>query len=321
MEQDALRPAIAWLATSPEPALRRAVQREFFGGPWTNGPVTGGTIVSSLLSGQEPDGSFGVHPYRKWTGAHWRLVSLVDLGITEEDAPSLLQAAGTVLDWLHSDQHRSQIRSIDGLTRRCASQEGNALYVCSRLGMAEDPRVTQLAHDLLTWQWPDGGWNCDVSASGRRSSFHETLPAAKGLYEFWKASGDQAARTGAGRAAELFLEHGLFKSRSTGRTIDPLWVKLRYPEYWHYGILPALLLMARMGLTGDPRAGEALNILRKKMLPDGGWPVEGVWWRPATAAGRADVTDWGRTGPNQFVTLSALRILAAGTALPAGVTG
>ncbi|PTT58696.1 hypothetical protein DBR22_23080, partial [Arthrobacter sp. HMWF013] len=93
------------MATSPEPAVRRAVQQEFLGQPWSGGSVTGGRIVSTLLAGQLPDGSFGVHPYRKWTGAHWRLVSLVDLGITEADAPSMLQAAGPVLDWLHSDHH------------------------------------------------------------------------------------------------------------------------------------------------------------------------------------------------------------------------
>lgn len=309
MDQEALRPAIAWLAASPEPAVRRVAQQEFLGQPWSGGSVSGGRIVGSLLAGQQADGSFGVHPYRKWTGAHWRLVSLADLGVTTADAPSMRQAAGTVLDWLHSDQHRSQIHTINGLTRRCASQEGNALYVCSRLGMHADPRVVQLAHDLTTWQWPDGGWNCDVAASGRRSSFHETLPAAKGLHAFWQASADPAVRTAAERAAELFLEHRLFKSRSTGRSIDPLWLKLRYPEFWHYGILPALLFLARMGLAGDPRAGDALDVLQDKMLPDGVWPVEGAWWHPPGAASQAAATDWGRKGANQFVTLSAVRIL------------
>ncbi|PTT68225.1 hypothetical protein DBR22_07115 [Arthrobacter sp. HMWF013] len=177
--------------------------------------------------------------------------------------------------------------------------------------MQADPRVIRLAHDLTEWQWPDGGWNCDLNASGRRSSFHETLPAAKGLYEFWRACGDPASRTGAERAAGLFLDHRLFKSRSTGRTIDPLWLKLRYPEFWHYGILPALLLLARMGLINDPRAAEARAALRGKMLPDGGWPAEGAWWHPPSSASQAEAADWGRTGPNQFVTLSALRILSA----------
>lgn len=327
MKQDALLPAIAWLAASGEPAVRRVAQVEFLGTPWSEGPVNHGRIVSSLLSGQQPDGGFGVHPYRKWSGAHWRLVSLVDLGVTAADAPSLLNAAGSVLEWLHGDQHRSQIRTVGGLTRRCASQEGNALYVCSLLEMAPDPRVAQLAADLVRWQWPDGGWNCDVDASGHRSSFHETLPAAKGLHAYWKASGDPSARAAADRAAELLLAHRVFKSSSTGRPIDPRWVKLRYPEFWHYGILPALLLLSRMGLLGDPRTAEATALLRGKMLPDGRWPVEGAWWNPPGAKGRTDVTDWGRTGPNEFVTLSAVRILAPGPMLPgaartpAGVAG
>ena len=294
MDQEALGRAVTWLAESAEPALRRAAHREFLSTPWPGGSVTGGRIVSSLLSGQQSDGSFGGrHPYRKWTGAHWRLVSLVDLGITAADAPSLLQAAGTVLDWLHSDQHRSQILTVDGLTRRCASQEGNALYVCSRLGMTADPRVARLARDLASWQWPDGGWNCDVHASGRGSSFHETLPAAKGLHEFWRATGDLVARASAERAAELFLGHRLFRSLATGRTIDRLWLKLRYPEFWHYGILPALLLLTRMGMAVIPWTDEAAGILRQKMLPDGRWPVEGAWWRPPGTTSQADMTDSG----------------------------
>jgi hypothetical protein len=36
--------------------------------------------------------------------------------------------------------------------------------------MAADPRAELLAYSLVAWQWPDGGWNCDLGASGRRSS-------------------------------------------------------------------------------------------------------------------------------------------------------
>ena len=321
---DAFLPAIEWLAASEEPAVRRAVHLEFLGTAWTGTSVRNGRIVSSLLSGQQADGGFGVHPYSKWTGAHWRLISLVDLDVTAAEAPLLLDAAATVLDWLRGAHHRSRIRTIDGLFRHCASQEGNALYVCCRLGMAADPRVAQLASDLMLWQWPDCGWNCDVDASGRRSSFHETLPAANGLQEYWAASGDRAARVSAERAAELLLEHRLFRSSSTGRPIDPRWLKLRYPEFWHYGILPALLLLRRMGLSGDARAEDAEDVLRAKMLPDGCWPVEGTWWHPPGTKGQTDVTDWGRHGPNEFVTLNALRILCPGLvpqAVTAGIGG
>jgi len=43
-------------------------------------------MITGLLRGQRRDGGFGVHPYSKWTGAHWRLVSLVELGVPATDA-------------------------------------------------------------------------------------------------------------------------------------------------------------------------------------------------------------------------------------------
>ena len=68
-----------------------------------------------------------------------------------------LAAALTVLDWLTGRSHRQRVLVINGLTRRCASQEGNALAVACRLGMAGDPRAELLARSLVAWQWPDGG--------------------------------------------------------------------------------------------------------------------------------------------------------------------
>ena len=54
--------------------------------------------------------------------------------------------------------------------------------------MAGDPRVQLLARSLVEWQWPDGGWNCDKKATGRRSSFNESLPPMWGLHEYWLAT-------------------------------------------------------------------------------------------------------------------------------------
>src|SRR5215471_1006719 len=56
-------------------------------------------MIAGLLVGQEADGSFGVHPYRKWTGAHWRLVSLVELGVPLGHMDSLRAMEG-VLAWI-----------------------------------------------------------------------------------------------------------------------------------------------------------------------------------------------------------------------------
>ncbi|HEX3328109.1 MAG TPA: hypothetical protein VHV50_14040 [Actinomycetota bacterium] len=306
--------AIEWLLASDEPAIRMMARRDLLDLPVSDEEQTAtlqGPKVRRLLSGQRADGGFGGHPYKKWTGAHWRLVSLVELGIPAGE-PNALAAAETVLTWLCSPQHIAAVKQIDGLTRRCASQEGNALAVASRLGLAGDRRVELLARSLMEWQWPDGGWNCDLRASGRRSSFHESLAPAWGLHEFAEATGDEGAADAARRAAELFLDHHLFRTTRTREPIHKSWLALHYPAYWHYDILQGLVVLARLSLASDERANDALDVLESRRLPDGRWRPGGYWWRPpGTADGNVEVVDWGRGRPSEMITLNCLRVLKA----------
>ena len=216
--------------------------------------------------GQQADGGFGVNVYGKWGGAHWRLVSLVELGVPAGEE-RCVAAAETVLAWLTGKSHRAAVKSINGLVRRCGSQEGNALAVCCRLGLADDPRVQLLAESLVEWQWPDGGWNCDKNATGRRSSFNESLAPMWGLHEYWAATGEAAAKEAAAHTAELFLEHRLFRVGGQGEPIRSSFVALHYPPYWHYDILQALLVLSRMGLASDPRARDAVELVEGRRLP------------------------------------------------------
>jgi hypothetical protein len=298
--------AVEWLLASPEPAVARLARRDLLGDPAGHAPeVLAGPIVRALLDA-DPDG----HPYKKWQGAHWRLVSLVELGVPPGEERAVA-AADPVLDWLTGDGHRRGIATIDGLVRRCASQEGNALAACCRLGLAADPRVELLARSLVEWQWPDGGWNCDKRATGRRSSFNESLAPMWGLHEYFLATGDTAARDAARRTAELFLEHGLFRSPRTGEVINDAWLVPHYPPYWHYDAPQALLILSRMGLASDPRAAEAVEALCERRRADGTWRAGPAWWRPpGRRATNVEVVDWGEVA-HQLVTLNALRILAA----------
>lgn len=301
--------AVDWLLGSEEPAVRMLTRRDVLGEPADGEDVLEGGWVRALLSGQEAYGGFGVHWYRKWTGAHWRLVQLVELGVPAGE-PRAVAAADTVLGPLASPQRRVAV--IDGLPRVCASIDGHALAVACRLGLADDPRVRQLVERLLEWQWPDGGWNCDRAATGRRSSFHETLATSWGLHEYAAATGDAQAAEAARRAAELFLEHRLFRSLRTGETVDRRWLRLCYPSYWHYDVLQALLVLSRMGLAADPRAADALDQLEHRRDPDGRWRAGRQWWRPAGSPTTPEVVDWGRTGePSRMIALNALRILRA----------
>jgi hypothetical protein len=306
-----VEPAVEWLLASSEPAIAYLTRRDVLGEEAEADPerILAGPIVRRLLDGQQPDGGFGVHAYKKWGGAHWRLVSLVELAVPPGE-PRALAAAEAVLQWLTGAGHRRGLKVIDGLARRCASMEGNALAVCCRLGLAEDPRVALLAQSLVDWQWPDGGWNCDRRASGRRSSFHESLPPAWGLHEYWLATGEEWARDAAGGAAALFLEHRLFRSLRTGDVIDEAWLVPHYPPYWHYDVPQALLVLSRIGSVGDSRADEALEVLMRLQQDDGRWHAGRPWWRaPGKDGTGVEVVDWGRRGPNEMITLNALRVL------------
>ena len=311
-------PGLEWLLSCPEPAVRRLALLDLLNRDESDPQVAAasaqlleGEWVKALFADQEPDGGFGVHPYQKWMGAHWRLVSLVELGIPAGE-PRALAAAEQVLHWLGSPEHLKRIQVMDGRTRRCASQEGNALAVCSRLGLANDPRVQSLAQSLIAWQWPDGGWNCDKRPEASHSSFYESLSPMWGLIEYHRATGDARALAAVRRTAELMLDHRLFRSHRTGEVILPSWLKLHYPLYWHLDFLQQLLVLSRLGRLTDPRLDEALDLLEKRRLADGCWrPGEYYWKRIGGKQLYSEAVDWGRGGPNVMITLNALRVLKA----------
>ena len=114
----------------------------------------------------------------------------------------------------------------------------------------------------------------------------------------------------------MFLNHRLFRSTTTGEVIDPEWLKLHYPLYWHYDILQALVILSRMqdarSKMQDTRLQEALDIVEAKRQPDGCWKAEGFYWVPlGKRTSNVEVVDWGRRGPNEMITLNALRVLRA----------
>ena len=95
------RAAIDFLLGSREPAIRFLTRRDVLGEDVNADPdeLLSGPLVRGLLRGQQRDGGFGGHPYKKWGGAHWRLVSLVELGAPADDR--LLAAVEPVLGLAH----------------------------------------------------------------------------------------------------------------------------------------------------------------------------------------------------------------------------
>jgi len=249
-----------------------------------------------------------MHPYSKFAGTHWRLVALADLGVpprTKAVAVGIEQE----LAWLACGSRLQRAPGAGGLVRVHASQEGNAIYAGARLGFATDPRVRKLVDALLEWQWPDGGWNCGVNASGRRSSFHETVTPALGLAAYHAALGHRASLAAARRAAELLLEHRLYRALRSGEVIHPSWTKPHYPPYWHYDIVQGLRLLQAVGRLGDRRADDALDLLERRRGRDGRF--SGPSWNTAM---QPDAVEWGRGADNEMLNLRIEGLLQAARA-------
>jgi hypothetical protein len=303
IEQLNSEPALTWKVVvnilgkgddSPEASRARAEVRD-------------APLVRSLIATCDRQSS----AYKKWDGAHWVLSILGDLGYPVGDEMLRPLMEHTVNTWL-SKAHEKHIRMINGRIRRCASQEGNAVWSSLRLGLA-DGRTYELVSRLLQWQWPDGGWNCDKRPEADTSSFMETLIPLRALALYAQVSGDSKVKTAAEHAAEVFLSRRLFKRQRDGSVMDKHFVLLHYPAYWHYDILSGLKVMAEAGFISDPRCKEALDLLESKRLPDGDFPAEESY----TQASRPGLSGyspirWGGTSrktANLFVTVDALYVL------------
>ena len=70
--------------------------------------------------------------------------------------------------------------------------------------------------------------------------------------------------------------------------------------------------MAEIGKIGDPRCREALELLRSKQLPDGGFPLEAKNARTVDGiASRGTFADWGPSGKRRSNPLVSVEALGA----------
>jgi hypothetical protein len=84
--------------------------------------------------------------------------------------------------------------------------------------------------------------------------------------------------------------------------------------YWHYDVLGGLKGLSGLGLLGDDRCADALDLLESLRLADG-WPAHAGYHRvSADIALHHDSVDWGGTSSrraNPWVTADALAVLRA----------
>lgn len=335
---------IATLLKSPEPSIRWKTRVGVLGEERDSKAIRRleeeilrSTRVRALLSRRDPPGRPGTarQVYHKWQGPHWVLAHLADLGYPRGDE-SLHRVRDRVLDyWLSPNffrefEARTKVESyrqegvpvLAGRYRRCASQQGNALYSTITLGIA-DERADPLVEGLLRWQWPDGGWNCDRNPAAGTSSFTESLLPMVGLAAYAAARKSRTVANAVNRASEVFLRRRLFRRATDGSLIHRDFAVLHYPLYWHYDFLGGLKAMAYVGRIRDSRCAEPLDLLEQQQLPEGGWPAVKRFYKvsPRAMAPNSDSVNWGGTSlrrMNPWVTADALAVLRSAGRIDGG---
>ena len=259
-------------------------------GQWAGGACFPGEGRASDVEGQP------------WTSTLHTLELLRVLGLDPASEPARETAALVRQNsrWEHDGQ-----RFFDGEVEACIN--GRTLAIGAYLG--ED--VHALADRLVGEQLADGGWNCWTEHGSVRSSFHSTLCVVEGLAQYEQTAQDGASaedvaalRAARERGEEYLLERALLRRLSTGEVVEPAWLTFSFPFRWRYDVLRALDHLRTVQDTPDPRAGEALELVRAKRQDDGTWLGEN------THPGEVHfVLEDGDGRPSRWNTLRALRVL------------
>ena len=260
-----------------------------------------------LLDLQGADGHWGGAAFvpRAWVSTKDTLQLLRDLGV-DPAANRVRSAIRQVRDRCTWGREFGDSPFFEGEIEPCIN--GRVLAIGAYFGEASDRLVERLIREQLD----DGGWNCDAPPShsssrpvSTRSSFHSTICVLEGLLEYEQAKGPSSDLTAARlRGQEYLLERRLFRSRSTGRVIDPEWTQLSFPTRWHYDILRGLDYLRRAGVEPDNRIGEAIDLVAGKRDPLGRWPLQNP--HPGTVHFQME---GGAGEPSRWNTLRAARVL------------
>lgn len=301
-----------WLLDS-DPALRWQVMRDLTDAPGEVVAVERARVATEgwgarllALRGQDGQWAGGAcfpadfrgdfSQGQPWTATLPTLTLLRDFGI-DPSAQLMRETIALVREncrWEHAGQP-----FFDGEVEPCIN--GRTVAIGAYFGVGVDAIVARLLGEQLA----DGGWNCETQNGSVCASFATTICVLEGLLAHERVTGGSAQAVAARRRGEQYLlARSLFRRLSTGEVVDPDWLRLSFPAWWHYDVLRALDYYRDAGDAPDPRLAEAVVLLRSKQQPDGRWLLE----RTHPGAVHFSIDD-GDGHPSRWNTFRALRLL------------
>ncbi|MBI5352863.1 MAG: terpene cyclase/mutase family protein [Chloroflexi bacterium] len=298
---------ISWLLKG-DPSIRWQVQRDLLNTSPAKFESERRKIAKEgwgarLLSLQDADGKWGGGIYGpKWTSTTYTMLTLKLLGLPPNN-PQAKQACKIFLDkGIYMDGGINFFSYSLKYSETCVTSMILALLAYFRY---PDEYLHSIASYLIDQQMPDGGWNCESYKGATHSSFHTTISALEGLYEYqctYPEMKKQISKVRE-RGHEFLLAHRLYKSHRTGKVFDAKMTTMPFPPRWKYDFIRALDYFRACDAPRDERMSDAIELLRKKQKKDGLWPMNsgmsGLKYFDLEAAGQ----------PSRWNTLRALRVL------------
>lgn len=301
MGQDAV---VEWLLEG-DPAIRWQVLRDLLDAPAREWEAERARTVeegwvAELLRRQSDDGAW---PKGRWTASTWTLLLLMACGVPE-----------------HHPSARAPIERLLGRFMP-PGEDVDPAFLLRRvdlchlgfwLGLAAhflpgDARLRPLAEAVLSAQYEDGGWNCQMRTYPNRlhSSFNTTFNVLENLRIAAKrgAAPEGAFKRAETQAIEFMLAHRLYRSDKTGEVITERFTHLTYPWHWHYTVLRALDYLQLTHAIHDERLDDPIRLLLGQRRPNGRWPLQ------KRIPGTLLVEMEKPGGESRWNTLRALRVL------------
>lgn len=296
-----------WLLAG-DPAVTWQVQRDLLDAPATTYEMTRERLstegwAAKFLELQDPQGTWAQGLYGpKWQSTTYTMLTLWRLGLPPENAQAQRGCQILLDSGFRTDGGINYIRNPKILhSETCIS--GMMLSVLAHFRYP-DERLHAVVEHLLVQQMEDGGWNCESYNGATHSSFHTTISALEGLWEYEKTFGAHpqiaCARS---RAHEFLWLHRLYRSHRTGEIVDPKLTKLTFPPRWRSDLLRVLDYFQDCNAPRDERVAEGIELLKSKQRKDGTWPLN------AGMSGRIFFHMEKAGQPGRMNTLRALRIL------------
>ena len=261
-----------WLAEG-DPAIRWQVERDLLERKPRTWSATRASVEREgsgkrLLDQQDPGGTWGNGLYTpKWTSTTYTLLLLRRLGLPTSNEQAIAGCRRLLDDAEWIDGGVSYWASHP-YAERCVN--GMVLALSSYFEVS-DPRIDSIGERLISAVMPDGAWNCRDYQGATHSSFHTTISVLEGLLEWKRSTGSSDADAAIVRGHEFLLEHHMYRSHRTGAVINEAWTTFHFPPRWHYDVLRGLDHLRDADALPDPRAADAIDLVRAARRPDGRW--------------------------------------------------